>query len=331
MLRFHVLMLWIGVFCSGSFSVPANGLFAQVTLQMSAEPTHVVGNTVRLGDVATVSCKSSSKAAMLRKIDVEDFSQGQDSIVISKRQILIRVQLAGHRISVDDVRGPDSVVVRRLVSGGFQNNIQRAIQQQIVLQYGIAEQDLQVTVDPKYRNPATVGSFSSIAVSPWLRPDLPLGRQTVSVNATVANQNRSFNVPVTVAVMRELAVASSEITAGMKLTADHIRSVRRPISSKANRYLTVEQAMGQVAKNNIEKYGLIAPNLVRITNSGDDIIIRRNSMVNVVVERNGLRVMLREVKAVSDGKQGGRVQVVNPNTGERMSARVVDPFTAKIY
>ena len=95
--------------------------------------------------------------------------------------------------------------------------------------------------------------------------------------------------------------------------------------------MTVQQAMGQVAKNNIEKYGLVTPNLVRITNANDDVIIRRNAMINVVVERNGLSVTLRDAKAMSDGKRGGRIQVQNPNTGERMKALVVNSSTAKIY
>jgi flagella basal body P-ring formation protein FlgA len=331
MLRFNANLFWTSLLLGCTFTVFTDGLSAQISLRMSAEPANVVGNTVTVGDVATVRCDSPSTAALIRKIDVEDFSQTQDEFSISKQQVLIRIQLAGYRLKVGDIEGPNAVMAKRLVSVDFKSNIELAIKQQVVSQFGITEEDLQVTVDPKYRSPATLGSFSAISISPWLRPDLPLGRQSVSISATVANQSKTFTVPVTVAVMRELAVASREISAGTKLTSDHVRSVRRPISSKASRYLTLEQTIGHVAKNNIEKYGLITPNLVRITNAGDDVIIKRNSMINVVVERNGIRVTLRDVKAVSDGKQGGRVQVENPNTGEKMSARVVGPFTAKIY
>jgi flagella basal body P-ring formation protein FlgA len=331
MLRFQAMSLWLCVLHASLFSVFAAGLFGQVAIQMSDQPTNVIGSTVTLGDIATVRCDNPSIAAKLRKIDVEGFSKGQDSISISRDQVLIRIQLSGYQINTSDVIGADSVMVRRSVARGLRDSIQQAVQQQIVSQYGIAAQDLQVTVDPKYKSSTSIASFSSISVSPWLRPDLPLGRQSVTISATVANQVKNFNVPITVAVMRELAVASREINAGTELTPDDIRPVRRPISSKANRYLTVQQAMGQVAKNNIEKYGLVTPNLVRITNANDDVIIRRNAMINVVVERNGLSVTLRDAKAMSDGKRGGRIQVQNPNTGERMTALVVNSSTAKIY
>lgn len=331
MSRFCTLSVWLGVLHASLFSVFAAALPGQTAIQISDKPTNVIGSTVTLGDIATVQCDAPSIAANLRKIDIEDFSNGEKAILISRNQVLIRLQLAGYKVKATDVMGADSVVVRRSVARGLQSSIQSAIQQQIVSQFGIAEQDLQVTVDPKFRSPATLGSYSSISVSPWLRPDLPLGRQSVSISATVANQIKNFNVPITVAVMRELAVANREISVGTKLTPEDIRSVRRPISSKASRYLTVQQAMGQVTKNNIEKYGLVTPNLVRMTNASDDVIIRRNSMINVVVERNGLSVTLRDAKAMSDGKRGGRIQVQNPNTGERMTALVVNSSTAKIY
>ena len=304
---------------------------AQVSLQMASLETHVVGKTVRVGDIASVTTPSRSKADRINNLDVEVFKAGEKEMSVSREQLRIRMMLAGYDINASDIHGPSIVKVRQVSQKDLGRSIEEAVRKQVIEQFGIPESDLQVTLDPKFQNPIGAAAVSNIKISPWNQPDLPLGRQSINASTEVAGKTISFKAPVLIAVIRELAIANQDISAGVKLTEDNVDVVRRPISTRTRSYLTKSQAIGNVANRNIEKYALIQPSRIRVDRGKDGIVIKRNSLINVIAKRGKLTVTLRDVKAVTDGRIGERVQVVNPNTGLRMTARVVDANTAHLF
>jgi flagella basal body P-ring formation protein FlgA len=321
-----VLMFW----CCTALTFSSTRTNGQTAIRMASQDVYLAGNTIRIGDVATITCDSTAQAQAISKIDIEVFPDAEDKAVVTRQQLRIRAMLAGHEVTAARMTGPESVIIRRVNRQDIRHSIESAVRNQVVSQFGIAEDDLQVTLDPQFKNPLGTTSFSSLKVAPWGRPDLPLGRQSLTVTAIVANELTTFNASLTIAVMRELAIAEREISSGDKLTAENVVAVRRPVSTRSNSYMTLDQALGKTAKANIEKYGLIQPNRVRIERA-TEVVIKRNSLINVIVKRGPLMVTLRDVKAINDGKQGERVQLVNPHTGERMSAKVVDSNTAHLF
>ena len=329
MIRFKQIIFTASIFIS--LFVVERSTLAQISLQMASLETHVVGKTVRVGDIASVTTPSRSKADRINNLDVEVFEAGEKEMSVSREQLRIRMMLAGYKIDADDIHGPPVVKVRQVSQKDFRRSIEDAVRKQVIEQFGIPESDLQITLNPKFKNPIGTAAVSTITISPWNQPNLPLGRQSVSASTSVAGKPITFKAPVLVAVIRELAIANQEISAGDKLTDENVDIVRRPISTRTQNYLTKSQAIGNVANRNIEKYALLQPSRVRIDRSDNGVVIKRNSLINVVARRGKLTVTLRDVKAINDGRIGERVQVLNPNTGQRMSARVVDANTAHLF
>lgn len=303
----------------------------QTTVRLSDDVVSVSESLVSVGDVAFVKCDSNVLTEAIKKIDVEVFPTAANEIVITRKQIRIRLMLAGYSIGEEEFQGPEKVTVRRVARKDVRRSIEDLIQLQIVEQFGIATDDLQVTLDPRFKVPIGAAGFSSISVSPWIRPDLPLGRHSLTLTASTASGPLTFKAPVSIAVIREMAIANAEISPGTKLTTENIVAVRRPVSRASKIYLTFEQAIGRTAKKRLVKYGIVQSNDLQVARTESEVMIERNSLINVIVQRGPLTVTLRDVKAMTDGKKGHRVQLMNPHTNERMSAQVVDAHTARLF
>lgn len=310
---------------------PPQQAVGQTTIRLSSDEVLVTEGTVTVGDVASVQSDSTVAIATINKIDVEVFEASVDEIVISRQQLRIRLMLAGYVFGEEEFQGPATVTVRLVEHKDVRSSIEDAIRLQVVKQFGIAPIDLQVALDPRFKNPVGDTGFSSISVTPWNRPNLPLGRQSITLTAATASGTSTFKAPVSIAVIRELAIANSEISPGAELSTENIVAARRPVSRASNSYLTLKQAIGRTVRTKIGKYGVIKPNQLQIAREKSDVVIQRNSLVNVIVRRGPLTVTLRDVKAITDGKKGARVELLNPHTSERMSAQVVDEHTARVY
>ena len=303
----------------------------QTTVRLSGDEVLVTEGTITVGDIASVQNDSAASLAAIKKLDVEVFSPAVDEIVISRKQLRIRLMLAGYAVGEEEVQGPATVTVRRVETKDVRKSIEDVVRAQIVRQFGIASGDLQVTLDPQFKNPIGDAGFSSIAVTPWSRPNLPLGKQSLTLTAVTASGVSTFKAPVSIAVIRELAIANAEISPGTELSMENVVAVRRPVSRLSNSYLTLKQAIGRTVRTRIGKYAVVKQNQLQVARAKSNIMIERNSLINVVVQRGPLTVTLRDVKAMTNGKKGGRVELLNPHTNERMSARVVDEHTARVF
>ena len=303
----------------------------QTSIRLADDEVLVTEDTITVGDIASVESDSNAAAAAINKIDVEVFAESFSEIVITRQQLRIRLMLAGYTISEDELLGPKTVNVRRIRRKDVRRSIEVAIRRQIVEQFGIAPDDLQVSLDPRFKDPIGAAGFSSVTVAPWSRPDLPLGRRSLSLTAATAHGSLTFKAPVSIAVIREIAIASVEIPPGTELSTKNTMAARRPVSTKSNSYLTLDQAIGRTSRSSIGKYGVIQSTRLQVARAPSDVVIARNSLVNVVVQRGPLTVTLRDVKAMTDGKKGDRIQLLNPHTSERMSAKVVDAHTARMF
>lgn len=151
--------------------------------------------------------------------------------------------------------------------------------------------------------------------------------------------NASFRVVVSVdgeEATKLWAVADIDLIAPA-VTA--LRSLPRGSVLKAKDLVVVERRIGRLGT---ETYGDISPvagkRLARSVNQGEPILgrdleastlVRRGSLVTVVVEQGLLKVTARGV-ALEDGKKGKIIRVQNLNSKKTVFARVLDSSTVKV-
>ncbi len=326
----RILLLALAVTFLGGFS--GQDLTAQVSVQIRNSELRVAKSTVQLGDIATLSVSSPEVAKTLQNIDVDSFNGNANEIWITKEQIRIRLLLAGFDVAASDISGPEEFKVSRIDQDDTRQIIQTLLNQQLSSQFAIPESAIQVTIDSNFKiaNDSHM-DFRTLKLEPLGRPDIPLGKSTLpTMIRDSQNKFQPMNVPVTVAIYRELAVAKMDIARGTVLTRENLDSVRRPVSTNSTGFLTMAHALGKESNADIATYELIKPNAIKSVVVKQDALIKKNSIVSAVLRSGHLTVTLKKIKALEDANLGDTIQVINMNNNERLFAKVIDTYTVEL-
>lgn len=305
---------------------------AQITVKIRGQEVSVPKATVQLGDIAAITASSPAVEKQLRELDLDSFQGTSNLIRATKEQVRIRLLLAGHDVETSDIVGPSEFVIQRVEQQDTRKIIEQLILNQLSELFTIPHSAIQVSLDSNFKIPNEgYLDFQSLQLEPLGRPEIPLGKNTLpAVVRDTQNRTKALQIPVTIAIFRELAVAKHNIPRGAKLTNENIEAVRRPVTTHTSSYLTVGHAIGKTAKTDISMYELVKPAAVDMNGEKATAILKRNSMAQAVLQQGRLSVMLREVKVLEDGNQGDTIQILNLNNNEKMWARVIDANTVQI-
>lgn len=305
---------------------------AQVTVQIRNSELRVAKSTVQLGDIATFTANNDSVAQKLRNIDIDSFIGSASEIRVTKEQVRIRLLLAGFDLTNADISGPIEFKVRRIEQEDTRLVIQTLLGQQLSSQFSIPESAIQVTVDSNFKlDNEHHMDYQTLRLEPLGRAEIPLGKSSMpTMLRDSRNKFQPMNIPVTVAIYRELAVAKTDIARGTILTRDHLDSVRRPVSNNSSGYLTMTLALGKQVNNDISMYDLIKPNSINSGTSRQDALVKRNSIISGIVRSGRLTVELKNIKAMEEADLGDTIQVINMNNNERLIGKVVDANTVEL-
>lgn len=320
-----ILLTWLS-------GLVASSAQAQVSVKIRGQEVSVSKANVKLGDIAAITASSTAVEDKLRQLDLDSFRGTSTLIQATKEQVRIRLLLAGHDIATSDITGPNEFVVQRVDQQDTRQVIEHLIRKQLSELFTIPESAIQVSMDTNFKVPNEgYIDFQSLRLEPLGRPEIPLGKTTIPTTVRdTQNKISALKVPVTVAIFRELAVAKRDIPRGAKFTNENIEAVRRPVTTNTSTYLTMGHALGKSAKADIAMYELVKPAAVDMVGEKATKLIKRNTMVQAVLQQGRLSVMLREVKVLEDGDQGDTIQVLNLNNNERMWARVLDANTVQL-
>jgi flagella basal body P-ring formation protein FlgA len=314
-----------------------------ISIELREDEIHSLETTIRIGQVANLKSTNSQLNKRLSGLDLDsfdDFEQQTDgrseianrSIAITKKQIQVRLMLAG--ISQDRLRisGPEQVVVIAQDVSNVRQAIGIRLRQQLAEQFVIAAEDIQVTLDERFSDFENGKfDFTDFRIVPTLSSDIPLGRQQITVLVqTQTGETVSRRIPVSIALIRDLVVAKSNISKGQTLSADNIESVRRPVVNRNIRFASFEQVVGKQVQNDIQQYELIKTNLIGNVRTRNDFILKKNSIVSVIARRGSLQVVLKDAKALESGNVGDHISLINAKTKERIMAKVIDASTAEV-
>lgn len=290
--------------------------------------------TVRLKHVARISLRTPNPSRIndsIAMLDLDSFTVS-DEVSVTRRQIEIRLQLAGVEPGDVEMIGPEKVLVRQIEQTCIRDRVESKLQQLFSQHYRIPTTDLSIFIDSQCEDKRLARwDFSSLRIGHTLPVELSLGKQTI--NVTVRDElGRDLNtrIPITVAVVREIVVARKPIARGEILSADHLEAIRRPISDRNIRLASYEQAIGQQVQTDIQQYDLIKSSVLHASSPTSKFVIRRNDRVNLIMRRGQMKLVMRDAKALGNGNPGDPITMLNPTSNEKIPATVVDSMTVEV-
>ena len=313
----------------GSFSQPAIG---QTEIRLAQHEIRCFAETVKLKHIARISSGNARIASEIEELDIDQFATGQSSIVVSKEQIRIRLALSGIDESRIRVSGPESLTVVAAKPKSQRELVARVISERIAGRFHIPVDDIQVIIDSKFQLDDSSGlDVATLRLEHDITNEIPLGRQTIGVSAVdTKGQGHSMRIPVSIAVIRDLVVANKNISKGQLFSPTDVESVRRPVMRRNVRFASFEQVVGTEAQSDIQQYEIIKSNVIRKPRAVSSFAVKRNSHVTITARRGSLSVVLKDAKALENGKIGDRITLINPDTKERIVGKVIDASNVEV-
>jgi flagella basal body P-ring formation protein FlgA len=135
------------------------------------------------------------------------------------------------------------------------------------------------------------------------------------------------NVPVNlkIKIFDKVVVCTRNISREEVISFSDLALGKREISKINGIPLTnIEEAIGKVVKNRIKAQTVITKEMMQ-----NPIIIRRRSIVNIILPFNNLHIATKGI-AKKDGRKGEYILVQNIDTKKELYGEVIAPRTVKI-
>ena len=304
--------------------------FGQVIVTLKESEVVTSSPRVLIRDIATISGGPSETAGRIGDLDIDSFDAGTETSSITQEQVAIRVAIAGINNRSYMVRGASLVQTRFAAKRQINQRLELRLANELAKHYSIPAERIEVTLKPDTRLSSSISTVDCKLAS-TMPVELPLGTAKLPLRSySDSNSLTTHSIAVTIAIHRDMTVATGDISKGHVMTADDVTVVRRPVTTRRASFLTLEQTIGKTARMNIASYSLIKPTDVQSI-SRNQKLVKRNSIVNAVFDHGNLKVTLRGVRATSAGNKGDSIKFVNPNNGAVLNGVVVDDRTLKVY
>jgi len=266
----------------------------------------VEGPTIVLGDLASVSGGGSESLA---SIEINPSPVPGNSRNLTAALIEARIRNAGLEPESFEVRGPRVIKTTRMHQVVGRARIEEELESHILLEMpwdpGLAIIELMVPDQEITLPPGTV----EIAWQTNPRYDY-LGLGAFKADILVdGERQRSVLCRATIEAYGEVAVAVDQITRGQLIGPSHIRMERQALSSlPQGAYRDAGDVYGLVARTTILPGQVITQRRVE-----QRTLVRRRQIVSVE-SRVGALVVTTEARAMSDGKAGDVIELMNTDS-----------------
>ena len=213
-----------------------------------------------------------------------------------------------------------SLISTQAIAKTYQSlkSIQSAAEQHAIDQAGITSNDISAKagrLDPRLKLsdcPTELETYSP----PGKRSG---ARKTVGVRCN-AEKPWSLFVPVTLSILKPVAVSSRTLPRGHILTADDLRITKQDIAGVRQSYFSdIRHLIGQKLKRDVQADTIITNRQVaaqQAVKRGDKVVIMAKSS-SVQIHTAG--------KALESGAIGKRIRVTNHSSGKEIEATVIKP------
>ena len=303
----------------------------QIVVAMKADSRTVDHSTVQIKDIASVLGGGVNERGRIQSLDLDSIQQGQPCVV-SRKQIQMRMLLAGFQRADFVVSGPESVTLHRFSITDLRTELERQIAIGLRQQFGLSGE----TVVVRIANETVLKGVSEklgsgvITASPHPQSELPIGRSRMLVDvSSVSGGRMSIPLDVNTSVMMELAIAKQPIPRGTTVTANMVRTVHREVSRRAD-YVVPAAAVGNQANRYVAVNAILLAGHFSSQSAAQLPVVKRNDLLDVVVSLPIGEIRLKNAKAMENGRVGDTIEILNPKTDRRINATIVGPNLARL-
>jgi len=282
---------------------------------------------ISMSDIADVYGGDSAVSQRIARLDVLDNRGPGTPETISKRQIRIRLILAGIPGESFSLLGAEHVEITPQLDTIDDQLVTESIRAALVHRFQVQESDLNVRLaQPLPVMPdLTDVAADDIKIEPYLPDTLPRGRTKIRLAIHVGGRlRRNLSVTVDVTEYREIAVATQAVPRGQVLSDSDLKSERRPIAGTVQ-YASVPAAVGRKSKRAFRPGEAIRAYDIEEPRDESPLLVKYGDTVRLVAKKGRLAVTLAAAQSLQQGRLGDVIRVRNIDSRRVIVGKVVGP------
>ncbi|WP_182870008.1 flagellar basal body P-ring formation chaperone FlgA [Stieleria mannarensis] len=302
-----------------------------VVVALHQESSAVADTTVRIGDVANVLGATPSDRRSIEQLDLESL-RDRDDCSITRKQIEMRLLLAGFERDSIKIIGPSTVSARRSSPAKLRSELERLLETKLSQQFAIAPErvDIRLTQTPQLESLEKRLAAGGFDVDLVPRNEFPVGRTRLAVSILDSSGNQySHSFDALVSLSMRVAIARGPIAQGAVLKPEMFHAVDRLITQKAD-YANPDTAAGRTASRYIAGNSILLTSHFRSTRGRSSQTVKRNDLVDVVISVGRGEIRLKNARAMESGEIGDTIEVLNPQTNRRFNASILGKNLATV-
>ena len=294
-----------------------------INLRIKSNEVKVFDSIVTIADVADIESNNARLSEKIGALDLDMLLNDGEQMTFNKQQIELRILVSEFRSDRINVRGNSKVTVTRAANVHPAKALKQAAIAAIAEQFGLEQTDIRVSLNEKTISKAMTELASSIDDAMVVLPaDLPLGDSSIRfVYRDQDEIDQSLPLKCRVTVMTEMVVAKKTIPQGETVSAEDVKTVKRPLDDKKVRPASLKSVVGKTTRSNISVHTVIR--IADLTETVSKPVVKRNDIVDVLYRKGALSMRLRNAKVLNSGRVGDRVEFINPNSQKKVVASVV--------
>jgi flagella basal body P-ring formation protein FlgA len=309
----------------GLFSATcAEGGESAVAVTLRLRPnSEVTSELITLGDIAEVVCSDPQLRRSLEQLDLAEL-KGDEPLAVERKQIELRLQLAGHDVQYLTFTGSKGTTVRKhSLNNNVLPDLVKTVRDQIAVRFRLSPEDLDVTLLTPWQEPLTTGQ--QLRYEALLPDAVPLGRRNVWIRTL--DGDRLLNtrqVVVEVRRRQQVLVATRDLPIGTKVTVDDV-ATEEQWSTTPYSLMTLDEVLARTVSRPLRQGDVLTPPMLSVVHTVKQQIVKPREAVTVVARRGQLNVTMQAAEAVEGGAVGDRVLVRNPESKRLMTGVIIGP------
>lgn len=303
-----------------------------LTIELKESAT-VVSPQVLLRDVAKVRSRAFSDQLAAEAIELRLLDLALEEETISARSITSRVVLAGW--SINDIRITGAKEVR--VSYHEPELLTDAVIEEAAMEAAFAiiggdKEDISVKLQNVFVQslPPNIRDMDGLMARVLPPPVVGPGRCIMQIQVwdgerMVATRSAAFDIRK----RQTVAIAKVALTRDKTLDERSVQFERRFVSAAMDE-LDGSQIFGQRVRSNVIAGTILQARDFQTTPSGAQVMIKRGDLVTAYARAGRLELRLRKVEAMHDAGLGDTIKLMNRDSDNLLSGKVVGPGTVKV-
>lgn len=304
-------------------ALAARGGDEPITISLRESAT-VEAPVIFLKEVATLTGGPSNLNESVANIDLSDFPGTSPTLILSRHQVMLRLQLAGLAPEQYRLEGAQRINVKRTRPCLTEDDLLASARMYVL-------QNVPCRFDEVVIKPRQSVVVPELSLSPSdvvrLEPTPSLSNKLfgiVQVNVDVlVNGRRQATAVVNLEVrkMQWIAVAARRIDRGETLTEDNVQKELR-LSVGASNEIGYSEALGKQAHRDFAPGQPIGKGDLEAVKSDELTLVKNHQQVRMVVRLGSLRVTAVG-EALQDGQSGQLVRIRNIDSKKIVSGKVI--------